>query len=481
MAIHLLRDYVIQTTDTVNVPNYSTILKKGYVAAHLTAIFLRRVCGFSAIGNTNWNINTVGTYLIDTADTTPNGTPTFGVGKKASINLGSNLEYNVAIPSSTRIVSGVDIGRMLVLKSTANPRFNSGIFLIIGYDTATNSYLIDYRSLGTFPPAETDALDWYLYERDSVTPTPGTNSGAVGYQGGGASTTPRVILQSPHALGWQIRICQETGTDYSARIVPQFSTAVGYGGNSAGDFTMYGQHLHIPLWYGTNGSLARRYSGTPGASFDALNPVSQLRVSIIADDGGQSVSIIGRTAFSSSKSFMISLGVPENEPSPLPNNILSRLYSFGCGGEMNSSGYNNSDITWSTNQSSTYQSNNYISAGMGATIGGAPATCTPSVWTYITGVSNQLGPMYNSQASDCPFISATELLPVDLVVGTRDNWFASAPFQYPFEPRVIGTLPFFKSGRTNFGAFSLTTDSNKTYLHLQNGVYMLWEGPQAVP
>lgn len=138
MARHLLRDYVTQNTTTPS---------RRYIPSYLMAMYLRRVLLYTYVGDTNFNINSVGTLLISTADSTPTAdAPTFGVGDRAGINLSSGKEFNVSIPAGTRVVSQADVGRILVLRSTANPQYNSGCFLIDGYDTGTNSYHIDYRT-----------------------------------------------------------------------------------------------------------------------------------------------------------------------------------------------------------------------------------------------------------------------------------------------------------------------------------------------
>src|SRR5579864_8511686 len=145
MALHLLRDYQTQNLLTTS---------RQYVFAYLLAIFLRRTLGYTYVGDTAFPINPVGTLLIATGDTNPTGTPNFPVGTKAGINLGTGKEFYVSIPIATRTVSGTDVGRILALKSIVNPTFNSGLFVVVGFDTGTNSYIVDYRTLGDKPPVE---------------------------------------------------------------------------------------------------------------------------------------------------------------------------------------------------------------------------------------------------------------------------------------------------------------------------------------
>lgn len=144
---HLLRDYVTQA---------SSQSSSTFIGSYLTSIFLRRVLLYTYVGDTNYPINPVGTLLVSTADTTPTAaTPTFAVGTRAGINLSSSSlsnvgkEFYVSIPNvgaGGRNVVLADVGRILVLRSTSNPQFNSGCFLIDGYDPGTNSYAVDYRS-----------------------------------------------------------------------------------------------------------------------------------------------------------------------------------------------------------------------------------------------------------------------------------------------------------------------------------------------
>ena len=247
MTIHLQRDYFTQ-----NITNATT---RKWIPSYILTIFLRRVLGYSHIGSTNYPINAVGTLLIDTGDINPTGGASFPIGNKAGINLGTQKEFYVSIPVSVRTVSGNDIGRILVLRSTANPRHNSGIFVIVGVDSSTNAYVIDYRTLGDLPPVEVaDSLEWWLYEKDLNCPiNGGPNTKAAGsYRSDGDSPTPRIILQSPHTLGWQIRICNESTSDVSGdgntagANCPAITASPGFGGDSAGDFPTFGQHFHAP-------------------------------------------------------------------------------------------------------------------------------------------------------------------------------------------------------------------------------------------
>jgi len=483
MAIHLLRDYQTQNVTTSN---------REFIYTYLLSIFLRRVLKYSYVGDTNFNINSIGPLLIATGDITPTTTATFPVGNKAGINLGTQKEYYVTIPISVRVVTASDIGRILVLRSTANPRYNSGAFVIIGLDTSTNSYFIDYRTLGYPPPVEAaDSLEWYIYEKDINCPTQGaSNSKAAGkYRSDGDSTTPRIILQSPHASGWQVRLCNEGPNDYASNLssgnCPRMSVTPGLGGNSAGDFPAFGQHCHAPMWF--NSGSTSYLGGAPGFG-DGGGTGNQFRITMVGDDTGQGVVVYGRRPNNGTlpDSNIVCFGLPENEPAPLPVNIAARLFVLG-------SGFTGSDGSGSrsTNDGALFAQKgsppgSFILSrgshqGMSQTSFGVPVVCQAAFWTYVTGVEQGNSPYFDSSATDCPFTNSTELLPIDLVQGTLPNYGAQANQVYPYAPRPIGTIPHLRSGRANFGDFSLTTDANRNYQHLRRGLYIPWNGPVIIP
>jgi hypothetical protein len=651
MPIHLTRDYVSQNTTTAT---------RTFISSYVAAIFLRRVLGFSYVGDTNYPINDIGQLLIATGDSTPASTPTFAANTKAGIsNNGSNVE--VSIPVNVRGVSSADIGRILVLKSSLYPTRNSGLFVISGIQqgnsttisassdnvslptstinvvsttgfpssgtlfigpnasaspisttttssqtlpvttlnvsstsgfpssgtilvvssagvqsitytgttggsftgcsggtgsvvsgnivqsastiqvnsttgftssgtikvltrsgvqsvtysgiTATtftgcsgltslvvtngsvfssngiqtinytgttgtsftgctggtgtlktgepvynkNKFVIDYRSNGEQALVENDdTIPWYLYDKDINCPTNGAANSGTGYRGNGTSTTPRIILQSPHAMGWQIRICNETDTEWSVNFsTDRITFAPGFGGNSAGDFPVGGQHLHGALY--SDASQNPFLYNTCNGCGDNVGAGPQYRYTMIGDDTGQSFHIIARRPSNAvnPESFYISFGFPDNEPSPLPPNNIERLFSFG-NGLGNTNGIYMNQVSLSTGHYATQGRIQGASFKMNV----GPISCSPSLLAYVYGNSQRNSPMFDSSAGDCPFISATELLPVDLVVGTVCNWHdSSQAVSFPFYPKVIGTLPIVKFGRANFGDYTLTTDT----------------------
>lgn len=656
MANYLCRDYLTQNTTTAN---------RAFIPSTLVAVFLRRILKYTYVGDTNFNINSVGQYLFATGDTTPTVASTFPVGNKAGIaNNGANIE--VSIPVTVRGVTASDVGRVMALRSTLYPTRNNGLFVISGlqqgnvttiaagsnnvalptgtinvasttgfpasgnifigpsttvtsvlntsvgsgsngailpqstivstatagfptsgtllilttngpqvvtytgtsgvnftgcsggtgtmatnnqiqlistltvgsttgftttgslsvlttggvqtvaytgttattftgctgitsflFATATvfsvngvqtiaytstnatqflgctggtgtlvtgesvynqNKYVIDYRGNGDLSIVEAvDTMEWYLYDRDLNFPIQGgTNSGS-GYRGNGNSTTPRVILQSPHATGWQVRICNENDTDALTNFVtPRVSFAPGFGGNSAGDFLFGGEHLHTAIFYDTGNVIYN--CGVVGGG-DNAGSGPQYRITMLGDDTGQSFHFFARRPGNATTppAFNVHFGIPDNEPLPLPLYNVNRLFVLGNGTSNNTGNNRLSDITLSTGQDTSASA----IQGMTTSRYRLPISCSPALLAYVAGNNQQASAMFDSSAGDSPFTSATELITVDLVAGNLQNWSASAGANvvFPYDPHVMGTLPFIRAGRTNFGDFVLTTDT----------------------
>lgn len=483
MAIHLLRDY-----QTQNITNSN----REFIYTYLLSIFLRRVLLYSYVGDTNYNINSIGTLLIATGDSTPTGTPTFATGSKAGINLGAQKEFYVSIPVSVRTVTSADIGRLLVLRSTAFPRYNSGIFLILGFETSTNSYVIDYRTLGDPPPVEAaDSIAWYIYEKDLNCPTSGGSNTKTSaeYLSDLTSNTPRIVLQSPHSTGWQVRICNEGSGSYASNLsnrnCPRMTVAPGFGGTAAGDFPAFGQHFHAPMWF--NSSSTIYLGGAPGFGDGGTSGI-QFRITMVGDDTGQGVTVYGRRPGNATQpdSNIVTFGLAENEPAPLPVNTVARLFVLGSG-FTGDDGFGSRSV----NDGALFQmlgspANSFFlsrgaAQGMSATTFGVPVQLAASFWTYVTGVAQGASPMFDSNGGDSPFTNATELLPIDLVQGTLSSYGNQTVQVYPYSPRPMGTIPHLRSGRTNFGDFSPTTENGRAYQHLRRGLYIPWAGPNIIP
>jgi len=335
----------------------------------------------------------------------------------------------------------------------------------------------------SLPPIEpTDSMNWYLYASDANAPANGAvNSSPSGsYRGNGNSTTPRVILQSPNSTGWQVRICNETNTDQSNCAPITFIP--GFGGDAAGDFPVAGRHLHTPLYYNSNSSIY--IGGAPGCGDTSTLTSISYRHTIIGDDGyGLGVTMFGRRPGNATdpKSFYVSFGMPEVEPPLIPANNEARLYCIGSG-LGSSSGNSLNDGSWLFGTSTTIN-NRSQGVSMQAnenTTTPVPISAGVSLLTYVSGVGQGGSPMFDGSAGDNPWLGATELLSVDVIGGTVNDWGGGVGFPNT-EARFIGTIPHIREGRTNFGEYTLTHDTNRSFQHMRRGMYIFWGGPPLVP
>lgn len=599
MAYYLCRDYLSQNTTT----NTRT-----YISSYIMSIFLRRIMSYSYVGDTNFPINTLGSLLIATGDTTPTIAPTFPGGNKVGIanNAGA---IEISIPLSIKGVTSFDIGRILAIKSTKYPTRNSGLFLITGlqqgntttvaagsngqalpgsgniinvasttgfptsgtifigasattttvvaltgtftltvgsttgfptsgtlfvssttgtqtvaYTGSTtttftgctggtgstfsggtvttnngiqsvtytgitgtsftgtaggtgtlitgepiynqNKYIIDYRGNGDAAITENnDTVQWWLYDKDINCPSQGgANNKAAGlYRSDGTSTTPRIILQSPHALGWQVRICNEgTSDNIFNGCTAVITMAPGFGGNSSGDFTVGGDHLHGSQYFDISGPGIGGKTDyiTGNGCGDTASTGPQYRYTIIADDGGQSVAFMARRPLNAvtPRSFNMHFGIPDNETDLSPIKNIRRLFVLGNTRDPQNNGPM-SDMSLSVGgmASNTIQ---------GTTFYNSPISCHPSLLAYLTGNVQKASPMFDTAASDSPFTSSTELISADLTTGLVYSWEFGTPQQaLQIFPRVMGALPIVKIGRSNFSGtlstsgYTLTTDN----------------------
>jgi hypothetical protein len=145
--------------------------------------------------NGTWKVNVInstqftlsgsygtGTYTASSATMTTGFQYASGMvvdGYGAGINFGAGFFFEVSIPITKRAVVASDIGRILVLKSTAFPTKNAGLFKISGINTAggVNRYIIDYRSTENPPIEAANSIDWWLYETEAHL----TNASVSGY------------------------------------------------------------------------------------------------------------------------------------------------------------------------------------------------------------------------------------------------------------------------------------------------------------
>jgi hypothetical protein len=282
----------------------------------------------------------------------------------------------------------------------------------------------------------------------------------------------------------------------------------GFGGNSFGDFAVGGPHLHTAQFYsGTYDASAYGASsyvsgncpgfGAPDYHQMIYSPTTsvQYRITIVGDDSGQAVTMICRKQFdtNSPKSFLLAFGLPDNEPLPLPINNVARLFCIGSaissssnndfGNSLNNVGWS-PGTPWGGSFGNSYTENNTLQ-GISQSVGGIPCSCVPALWTYGTGVGQFGSPIFDGSASDSPWANATELFPVDLINGTLNTFNGSTnPVNFaplPLEPRVIGTIPLLRAGRANYDEYATTNDPSRSFQHMRNGVYIVWNGPQVVP
>lgn len=461
MTLHLSKDFLAKHASA------STVFTRYYHLC-ISAYFLRGVMGFTVVGQTTFNLD-------GAAITKGSGVNT------ANINGGAGLERAVQLPGAY-VVSAADIDRVLALKSNTNPLMNSGIFRVSGIDIPSNSLIMVARSWLDSPIAET-GVTWRLFENEGVvtgTFLNGNNgnpeAGALTkYRGDGVATTSRIILQSPHSSGWQVRICAECviDTDGSNYLGASCSFAPGTGGNSAGDFANGGQHLHQCQFWNAGASTAsvtRIIASQPGmASSTSTIPG---RYYMWADDVTGTCMIVCRQHGDSSCQSIVAFGLPEDEEQPLPSNIIHRLFVWGATSRVGSA-----LIHLKTDAANNETGTVRAAMGVAFGLGYQPITCAAGSWAYATGQAIASGLLNNSTAADDVYLGASTLFGLDLYAGTYDNTSTSSGTAFQsLEPRRLGRFPFMRRGRENYNTWSTSVDQSRSYLHLEQGVFCPWSG-----
>lgn len=450
-------------------------------------------------------------------------------GYGAGINFGAGAFFEVSIPVAVRTVVSGDIGKILVLKSTKFPTKNSGLFKILGINAGSNRYIIDYRATENPPVEAADSIDWWLYEADNimanqlfidafwwhaggsnisaatnttpVTVTAQNGNGShnlftgqrvtidnalgntaingtwtvtvlsntqfilndsagngaytgsgrffkAGYPGGGLSGNPRIIFQSPHPTGWQVRLCLEP----RAANLPPISITTGFSGNSVGDFPINEPQTHITEYSDVNSISNTVYVGAvPGQGDSTI----QQRVSFVGETNGQYFFMFTRPTSGSRLAGITMVGVPDNEPVPTPI-AQERVFV-----------YSPSTGPSAPNQEpgGTFLRIGTSLANVGATIKkGAPKFAALTGWANLDG-SNLTTPVFSSNAGDTPFTGATEVLPIEIWVGTYADPSLGVGALPPFffDQSYMGTSPLLRIGRSNFSAVpTLTTEEVTT-------------------
>jgi len=458
MTVHVVRDFLTLTNAVCPTANM-----------YYVTLFCTGVLGFTRVGQTNMNIN-------------PQQKDTVANNRGASINLGAGKEFYVNVPTASYVVpASSDNGKILVLKSRNFPRSNSGLFRVLSGSVVDNAFIIEYRSTGgSFPPIESGSLsgslDWMLFAAESSFATSETfaDNGGAGnsYQTQGSATYPRTILRSP--MGWQVRICAESADDRwnigSWNTGNTFS--VGMSGNLAGDFPTGGPHTHGGQYWNDN-EPNRRNGQQVGmdpllAGFSSWTS-GQWRLYMWGDDQTGSVVAFNRNVTIGGDA-MLWFGMPENEPTPVPPDMVHRLFVVGDSNQNNPGG-----PVWNIGTK-----NEYSYSGQAFGVSGQPISCVFAPYVII--YENQL-PKQQVDWDDT-ILAATGLVPVELMAGTwTTQYIRTTPTgqNMILEPRRMGTAPMARYGRDNFGNYTLTTDVNRSWIHTFNGVYMLWGGPPVLP
>lgn len=281
--------------------------------------------------------------------------------------------------------------------------------------------------------------------------TSGGTISRAGYTGGESlSYNSKIILQSPHASGWQTRIAVEQFNNPNT--IAYTSITVGSGGTAQGDWVAGGVTTHTGAFFDINIPLGSPYVNTVTGSANASNAP---RVTIVGDDGGQAVFCYCKNQTGGSNGLLL-MGVPDNEPSPAPVNS-NRMFAYsGCTAQ--SSDYGGIQMRGGTsfNTGFTYRDTQ-------------PEMCMISGWANMDGVSGT-SPVYSANAGDCPFTGTTEVLPWEIWAGVLNDpalglptGSNGLPIYYSFNQRFMGTAPFLRQGRTNFGTFTLSTDNTAAF------------------
>jgi len=324
-----------------------------------------------------------------------------------------------------------------------------------------NKYVIDYRGNGEAAITQAaDTVMWWLYEKDIRCPQNDTGNGLPGYNGVGSSKTPRIILQSPHALGWQVRICNESTADspiniFNAACAP-ITAAPGFGGDSAGDYPIGGDCLHSNIFFDKSGAIVNGdYICGNGFGDDVGSFGPQHRFTFMGDDTGQSVHMISRRPgnLTVPRSIYVTFGLPDNEPLPLPAKDIRRLYVLASArGDVGNGQVN--DVSLAVGYTNSVSMH-------GCAFHDTPISAHPSQLAYVYNTNQLTGPTFDSSAGDCPFTSSTELMPVDITAGTIYSWAGGTPAEIlQIYPKSLGSIPIMRNGRANFGNYTLTTDNS---------------------
>jgi len=293
---------------------------------------------------------------------------------------------------------------------------------------------------GTWTITQINASSFSLNGSTASGTGTGGNVYLAGYVGGAASPHSRVIYQSPHESGWQVRLAAEPHNSN----LPLISIAVGYNGNSDGDFQSLDTNAistHIAQYLNVNTAINTAYTNTQVGAGHISQPS---RMTIIGDDGGQQVFVYTRaTNFPTNNNGIITFGIPDNEPTPTPPNA-KRLFCYGSAvvGDFGLIGLRTGKTS-----------------NVGMAWESSPEFAALTGWANLDGTSAS-NPMVSANAGDSPFTGSTELLPVEIWAGINTDIGLTNQTNplFSYNQRFIGTHPLVRNGRTNFGNFTLSTE-----------------------
>lgn len=431
---HLCRDFLTLTSSN----STPTTL-------YLTSLFLTDILGYVVDSHANFNLLS------------------FAIKKSipATINLGSGKEYYVQVSNSNHNVSASDINRILTIRSTNNPKHNSGLFRVSNIDAGTNSFIIDYRS-SEYPPSESVTISLYKDEHNIT-----YNSGSNGLSGvyntsSSLATASRCIFT--HNIGYKVRLCLESSQDITGTIPAGMSIApgveTGIYTSLSGDFIKgNGYHLHTSMFFDTTSSF---YRGTVVGISPRHDSLGQFRFICIGDDNTGNCSIITRNVnFVSGGNSFASFGISEDYY-PGNDDLINKLYVVGQCLQTGAISFENGIDSY--NMGVSWMSGGYH-----------PTHCLMSSYGYSI---NTTSPFFLSSSYNTQWLSnTTELLNVELISGiSKTNTVTTTKNAYDmFSPRRLGKLPHVYQGTTNYLTWSLSPD--KKYLHTINDVYLEWQGP----
>ena len=440
---------------------------------YLAAMFLRSVMNFSVVGQTNLNIDS----------------HRLASGSSGSLNLGSTFEDHFMFPSGSYSAGLSDINKILVLKSVDNPKINSGLFRIIatGSFSGSTTLQVDYRSTDN-PPIESGSLEWAVYNSEtSFTVFTGDNGTPnVQYGTRGSASASRIIMQTPHSSSWQVRLCREADQDsspFELGWTTQRTVTVGVGGDTSGDFPIRGEHNHMPMWNDTfDDNLDGSAPGWVG------NNNGDWRLYFWGEDGevtfGGGFVFFARTTLtidSTNNHNWCAFGTCEDETYPLPPRTSQRLFSFGTRDIGNSA--TQGKPFWDTCINATITGGQALMCiGLRTNPSPEPVQGGTSLYTYArtnpasSDSQSTAHPIFRTQQADNEYLGATELVTVEVTSGVRLTSNIANEIRFRGEPRRLGRFPIARAGRQNFGQFTVTSDSDHSWIHLIEGIYLPWSG-----